>query len=341
MYCKNCGYKLEDNLRFCPHCGTALDKISSESKAAGNKYWLIPFSFAIMIAISLTVYFFYELKVNREVETMRSRAEDLALQGNFDSALALVNQGLALRPNHKVLQQDLALINLGKSIKAKLEAAGKYADAKKFDMALNSISTVEQNLTNGRGAYFDMLRNLSEKYKTQVELKQIYDIAKSKNTIDELATLLSRLSSINNPEAKNVDKLIRQKIADIAYSKASEMLKNKQYNDALNVIEKAMQYDSSNAKLVSFKKTIIDQKTAFENAEAMRMEQAMIAAAKEEAMNRTNAVSVLNVQTYTNDYGDFVIEGEVKNIATKPIYEVEILYTIYDADGNAIEDGST
>ncbi|WP_284680492.1 hypothetical protein [Aceticella autotrophica] len=73
-----------------------------------------------------------------------------------------------------------------------------------------------------------------------------------------------------------------------------------------------MQYDSSNAKLISFKKTIVNQKTAFENAETQRMEQAMISTAKEDAMNRTNAVNVLNVKNYINVYGDFVIKGKLK-----------------------------
>ncbi|MBE0069268.1 FxLYD domain-containing protein [Thermoanaerobacterium thermosaccharolyticum] len=341
MYCKNCGYKIEDNLHICPYCGALVDNISKEAKTSNKRYWLIPFSFAIMVAIAVTFYFFYEIGVNKKVEEIRAKAEDMALQGNFDTALNFAKKGLALRPNHKVLQQDLVLINFGKTVYEKLETANKYADDKKFDLALKSISAVDKDLEGRSGEYFDMLSNLSKKYKTQVEVKQLYDDAKNKNTIDELADALSRLSYIDSPDAKNIDKLIRQKIANIAYSNANELLKDKQFNEALKVIEKAMQYDSSNAKLISFKKTIVDQKTAFENAEAQRMQQAMISAAKEDAMNRTNAVSVLNVKNYINGYGDFVIEGEIKNVATKPIYEVEIYYAIYDANGNTIGDGNT
>lgn len=341
MYCKNCGYKIEDNLHICPYCGALVDNISKEAKTLNKRYWLIPFSFAVMVAIAVTFYFFYEIGVSKEVEKIRAKAEDMALQGNFDTALNFAKKGLALRPNHKVLQQDLALINFGKTVYEKLETANKYADDKKFDLALKSISAVDKDLEGRSGEYFDMLSNLSKKYKTQVEVKQLYDDAKNKNTIDELADALSRLSYIDSPDAKNIDKLIRQKIANIAYSNANELLKDKQFNEALKVIEKAMQYDSSNAKLISFKKTIVDQKTAFENAEAQRMQQAMISAAKEDAMNRTNAVSVLNVKNYINGYGDFVIEGEIKNVATKPIYEVEIYYAIYDANGNTIGDGYT
>ncbi|MGF7399137.1 FxLYD domain-containing protein [Thermoanaerobacterium thermosaccharolyticum] len=341
MYCKNCGYKIEDNLHICPYCGALVDNISKEAKTLNKRYWLIPFSFAVMVAIAVTFYFFYEIGVSKEVEKIRAKAEDMALQGNFDTALNFAKKGLALRPNHKVLQQDLALINFGKTVYEKLETANKYADDKKFDLALKSISAVDKDLEGRSGEYFDMLSNLSKKYKTQVEVKQLYDDAKNKNTIDELADALSRLSYIDSPDAKNIDKLIRQKIANIAYSNANELLKDKQFDKALKVIEKAMQYDSSNAKLISFKKTIVDQKTAFENAEAQRMQQAMISAAKEDAMNRTNAVSVLNVKNYINGYGDFVIEGEIKNVATKPIYEVEIYYAIYDANGNTIGDGYT
>lgn len=341
MYCKNCGYKIEDNLHICPYCGALVDNIYKEAKTLNKRYWLIPFSFAVMVAIAVTFYFFYEIGVNKKVEEIRTKAEDMALQGNFDTALNFAKKGLALRPNHKVLQQDLALINFGKTVYEKLETAKKYADDKKFDLALESISAVDKDLEGRSGEYFDMLSNLSKKYKTQVEIKQLYDDAKNKNTIDELADALSRLSYIDSPDAKNIDKLIRQKIANIAYSNANELLKDKQFNEALKVIEKAMQYDSSNAKLISFKKTIVDQKTAFENAEAQRMQQAMISAAKEDAMNRTNAVSVLNVKNYINGYGDFVIEGEIKNVATKPIYEVEIYYAIYDANGNTIGDGNT
>ncbi|TCW33248.1 hypothetical protein EDC21_12331 [Thermohydrogenium kirishiense] len=81
-----------------------------------------------------------------------------------------------------------------------------------------------------------MLSNLSKKYKTQVEVKQLYDDAKNKNTIDELADALSRLSYIDSPDAKNIDKLIRQKIANIAYSNANELLKDKQFNKSLKEV---------------------------------------------------------------------------------------------------------
>ncbi|WP_284680491.1 hypothetical protein [Aceticella autotrophica] len=42
-----------------------------------------------------------------------------------------------------------------------------------------------------------------------------------------MAVALSRLSYIDSPEAKDIDKLIRQKIANIAYSDANELLKDK------------------------------------------------------------------------------------------------------------------
>ncbi|EGD50572.1 hypothetical protein TheetDRAFT_2627 [Thermoanaerobacter ethanolicus JW 200] len=305
-----------------------------------NKYWLIPFSFAVIIVFALVVYVFYEIGIDKRVEEMRIKAEEMALEGNFDAALNLVKSGLALRPNHKVLQQDLTLINFGKTLYQKLETAKKDADDKEFDKALETVSTVEKELENRNGEYFDMLRKLVNKYKGEIEVKQIYYLVADKNTIDELADALSRLAYIDNPEAKKVDKLIREKIVNIAYSTANEMLKDKQYNKALEVIEKALQYDSSNDKLISFKKTIIEQKTAFEKAEAQRMEEALIAAAQEEAINRTNAVRVLSIKGYTNEYGDLIIEGEIENVAKRPIYAVEVYYNIYDADGNVVGYGS-
>ena len=27
MFCKNCGTKVEDNAKFCPNCGSALDVV--------------------------------------------------------------------------------------------------------------------------------------------------------------------------------------------------------------------------------------------------------------------------------------------------------------------------
>ncbi|WP_284680490.1 zinc-ribbon domain-containing protein [Aceticella autotrophica] len=130
MYCKNCGHKIEDNLHFCPYCGAIVSNKSKEAKTSNNRYWHISFSFVIMIAIAVIFYFFYEIGVNKEVEEIRTKAEGMALQGNFDTALNFAKKGLALRPNHKVLQQDLVLINFGKTVYEKLETAKKYADEK-------------------------------------------------------------------------------------------------------------------------------------------------------------------------------------------------------------------
>ena len=36
MYCKNCGHTLEENVKFCPNCGTKIEKCTPVPAPAGN-----------------------------------------------------------------------------------------------------------------------------------------------------------------------------------------------------------------------------------------------------------------------------------------------------------------
>jgi lipopolysaccharide export system protein LptA len=46
------------------------------------------------------------------------------------------------------------------------------------------------------------------------------------------------------------------------------------------------------------------------------MKQAMIAQAKEDQKNRSQAVEVESINGQLDAYGDFVVTGQVKNVAT-------------------------
>ncbi|KUK11024.1 MAG: hypothetical protein XD50_0664 [Clostridia bacterium 41_269] len=356
MFCQYCGSEIKEGSSVCENCGKTLippvlddeaiinqkQENSSETEASVLKepfkknIWLLPLFTAILVAAVLSGYYFYEKNVDRLVEQKRVQAEELALKGELDAAEKLISDALKKRPLHKALQKDLSFIKEGKEILNKLNEAWEYAKKQQFEQALSLIEEAEKKIYGKAGDFFKYLSSRINDKKSAVTIMQVKQEMNDKNSVEELAALLTKVSTFKVKEAQEVAEAIKSKICQIIYAEANELLKKKDFDGALALVEKGLSYDSKNKQLLSFQQTIEQQKEAFEQREKMALEQALIAAAQEEIINTTQAVEVLEYSGSVTSLGDFKVWGTVKNIATRPIYMVEIYFTVYDSYGNAL-----
>lgn len=301
-----------------------------------SRLWLPPTAAAVF-SITLTLgCFVYEKKVSNDAENIRVEAETTALQGKISEAQKLVDKGLSLRPNNKTLQEDKKLLVEGDNIQKHIETLESHVKKQDYAKALEELDKADKEIGEKKGALYSLLKKNIEDKRTGITVLQIKSEMNNKKSIDELAPLLTKISNYTVKEATDTASELRKKIGVIAYNNANELLKKNDFTGAAASIEDGLKYTTDDKKLISFKDTIAKQKASFEKAEQQRIEQAMVAAAKEDTNNRTNAVKVLETNASVNQYGDFVISGKVKNIATRPISSIKIYYTVYDANNNTL-----
>ncbi|OFI06480.1 tetratricopeptide repeat protein [Clostridium acetireducens DSM 10703] len=349
MFCENCGSKVLEEDKFCPNCGAKLEKYEEKNKNISdkqennfkNKFWFKPVVATVFSVVLVLGTYGYEVYVDNAVENMRIKAENQALKGNINEAYNLVNKALSKRPNNTALKQDIKFLTQGKKVDNYIGKLPNLIKNHKYDEALGELDKASEKISEGSGKFYDFLDNVIKDKKAGITVLQIKEDMNNKNSIEELVALLMKISSYDVKEAKDTEKILKSRISSLAYNKANEYLKNNNFNEAINIIDKALQYNSSDKKLISFKENINKQKEKFEKSESERIEKAMEAAAIQDKNNKTNAVKVLSTNCNVNEYGDFVVSGQVKNIASKAIGFIAVYFTIYDSKNNVLGRDST
>jgi tetratricopeptide (TPR) repeat protein len=301
----------------------------------------MPLLSAVLTAGLTFAYYFHEVSVTKNVEKSRITAENMALQGNISAAYTIIDTSLKLRPNNETLKADKKFLQDGEVVTSHMNVTDNYIKEKNFNEALNELDEAANSISDKAGAFYTMLNKNIENKRIALTVLQIKSEMNNKSSIEDLAELLNKISNYNVKEASETASELRKRISTVAYNTANEYLKKNDFTSALQTINKGITYNPNDKKLINFKQVIISEKNSFEAAEQTRIQDALASAAMEDKNNKTNAVEVTSTSTGINKYGDFVIKGTVKNIATRPISSVQIYYTIYDANNNELSSDST
>nr|WP_263324710.1 FxLYD domain-containing protein [Neobacillus sp. Marseille-Q6967] len=375
MYCHHCGAKTAgDSARFCSSCGTDLTSIqapelqadnspashseeNNQEKAEGHftipeeqslvstrhkikSKWFWPIALPVLSLIiaggASAGYYYHQVDLNKDVISLKEKAEKEALKGNYKEALSSLEKASKLRPSYKILDEDKVKIEKAQELEKILADISESLKTQNLDEANSQITKFKSLLEKQQGPLFTPFQARVEEKSTILAVAKIKVEINNLSTVQQLSEKLSSLSSLKTNETEEVKRLILTKIVDLATKAAEEQLKEKQFTNAISTIDKGLQYAVNDKKLLSFKDRIESEQTAFEKAEQQRIEQAMEEAAQEDLMNRTAAVNVVNVTASTDDYGDLYIAGEVTNNATVPISSIKLFYTVYDLNGNVI-----
>lgn len=295
-----------------------------------------------VITVSLTcTYYFYQVSISKSVEKNRITAENMALQGNISGAYPIIDKALSLRPNNETLKADKKFLQDGEIVNSHINVLDSYIKKKDYNKALNELDETSNLISDKAGAFYSLLNKNIDNKKMGITVLQIKNEMNNKSSIEDLAELLNKISNYNVKEASETAAELRKRISSIAYDTANEYLKKNDFTSALQTLNKGITYNPNDKKLINFKQIIISEKNSFEAAEQTRLQNAMASAAMEDKNNKTNAVEVTSTSTSVNKYGDFVIKGNIKNIATKPISSVQIYYTMYDSNNTELGSDST
>ena len=65
MYCEQCGFKVEDDDKFCPQCGSRVDALEEEDEQIYTKkhrsrawIWILVILFLVVAAVGIQLFFF-------------------------------------------------------------------------------------------------------------------------------------------------------------------------------------------------------------------------------------------------------------------------------------------
>ncbi|RXI38468.1 hypothetical protein DP129_09530 [Clostridium tetani] len=303
-------------------------------------YFTIPIASAFIGFFVIGCTYIYENNLNKRILSSQSQAEALALSGDLDNALKIVEKLVVKRPNYASLQMNLEFLVKGKDFQKLLSKIENLKKQGKYTEALNGLSSLEKELENSTGPFWSTLKKQQISLKNSILIAQIKNDMTNKNTIDQLIPYYIKISQIESEESQALLEKIKGEISNIAYTNADNYLKRKHFDEALKEIDKALQYDKDNEKLLSFKNIIQRKKEQFEIDEQNRIEQA-INSAKEEEENKTDSVKSLSINGSFNEKGEFIVKGEIENIGTKSIYSIEVFYSILDSKGTVLKSNST
>lgn len=370
MFCHQCGVKLPEEARFCSKCGAKVvhdeevttensqevpsheeeleqeDERKSESQPKSRMIGMllpivIPVSSFVLVTIGVSSYYFYENRVNSQVLSLKNTAEELALKGEYEKAETKLNKAMKMRPEYVVLQENIKAVQLAHDFANSLEQITEKIKKKQFDEAAKELISLKEKVNAEKGPLFKSFHKLIAEKEITITVGKIKQEIDQLNTVDQLAEKLNIISSLSTEEAKAVKEQIINKIVQISSDEAEKELQNKQFSDALAVLDKGLQYAVNDKKLLTFKEKVKQEQEAFVRAEQERLEKAMEVAAQEDLKNQTAAVEVSSLNAQVDDYGDLYINGNIKNVATTGIYSVTIYYTITDMNGNYIDEGFT
>lgn len=359
MYCHQCGENIAEKSRFCSHCGAKIadndDAVSQRQSRTENaagampkKNWVRRFSPALIPVLSLAIVsgglafmYNYEHDINKEVMSLKVKAEETALNGEFKDAQGLLLQAKSKRPEYTVLEQNLDGINQAIQYEETLANISDLIKKTEFEAALKEIASLKEKLKANQSPLFLPLQEEVKQKETSIKIGMIKQQLNDLTTVDQLAGKLSILSSFPEKDASAIKSEILNKIVSISVKEAEEELSNKQFSAASSTLDKGLQYAVNNEKLLALKDRIQQEKEAFEKAEQLRLEQAMEAAAQEDLNNQTAAVDVTEFTAEVDEYGDLYFKGSIENIATAAISSITIHYRISDESGQTIDEGST
>ncbi|WP_226530531.1 FxLYD domain-containing protein [Metabacillus niabensis] len=344
MFCTNCGANIAvKSANYCSNCGKKLEEQLHPSSYKKKKIlvYITPFLSLLLVTSGLILTHTYESKVNATVLKFQEKAEKAALAGEYEKALSYLESGLSFRNTYDVMIKEKEIVESIIDLNQDLSDVEQKIMNEHFEDAQKDLNLIKRQINTTSSPLFVKLSYEINQVETSVKVGTMKEEINQLSTIDELADKLSTLYSMEVQEASEIKQQIYMKMVSISASDAEKNLEQKHFNKAINSVEEALQYVVNNEKLLSLKDRIIEEKTAFEAAEQERINKAIQVAKKEEQMNSTQAVELVEVKANVDKYGDAYIKGSVKNKGTESVHSIVIEFRVLNGKGSILERGKT
>ncbi|MGM8214294.1 zinc ribbon domain-containing protein [Bacillaceae bacterium W0354] len=342
-FCPQCGIKTHEDEKYCVSCGAELPTDLKEREKIDhgfNKWWLVPISAIIFFLLFSIGFHFYLSNLNTKAVEAYDQGVELALDGNYEGAKEKFNESLEYKKNFKASLTSLEFLDVADQIKDNLKSVDLLVEKESFQQALKLTSETENKLSQFDGEIVNKLLSTIIDKRNEVLIKQIESQLSEKPEIDELKMYLWRVESIKTDRAKTLAEQMKEQIVNYTFNSANEELKDNQFSLALSIVNDGLRYVPDNERLESLKTTIEKQKVAFETEQNERIQQALNQYEIEQNQNENNAIELISIKTEVSDKGLTVL-GELKSVATVPIYSVSVKYSIYGEEDQLILENKT
>ncbi len=310
MYCYKCGANIHKESRYCSNCGRKLD-----SNHLPYRVWLLPTATLFLAILVLGSLFFYESTVNSETEQLLKEGEALALEGEFELARERFKQVLTKRPNHTAAAFNIDVVERGLQYMDLLE---EY-----------NFTIVEKELAKEEGRFFEIIK---EQYQLLVVSKSINS---EQQSMEELVELYEKTKDSASKEVTGIVEVIKGKIVHLAIEQGQIYLEKNQFTEAELEFELGLSFDPTNQKLANYLEQVKTERLVFEEKEQNRLDQAKARAVEEDNFNWTEAGKLLDIH-FSYDQEKLVVWGQVKNVGTRPISEIDVHYLVLDEAGKEL-----
>lgn len=338
VYCPKCGCKVKISELFCIQCGEKLPNDIEHRLAPQKKskhYLIFPgIIFSLMLAISVFIYFYHVHQMNLAKETYY-QAEEHLINQDYHKAQEQLEQALNYHGNFPTATELLQFTQIATAYDQFLSQEEDH------QTILNYINQTINEIDAYSGEAVDLFYDQVRAEQKQIQLKLVNNRLENDPSIQSLPAILWEVEGIQDPEAFEIADMIRQMIVDLTASEANELLKEKQFSEAQEIVENGLYYVPSSEKLSSLLITIDNEKESFETAQRERMEQATHAYEVEHNINQNDAVEVKSVEITENRRGNIVVKGEIQSVATVPIHTIAIEYNLLDENDEVIDQNET
>lgn len=336
-YCPYCGTKVKEDEHFCIKCGKEIPDIEARTEPGKpNKWWVLPLITLGIVALVTGGFTYYLNHQSAKAMELYTEAEQKLVEEEYKDANTLLQQALDYRGDFTQAQTALHYTSEALEVEKELEKAQELVDDKEYGASLELIHQAESRLNNYHGSLVSTLVEKIDASQADVRLGELQSKIENGPSINEVRLLIWEAEEINHPESVDIAANLRNQLVDYTFSKASEALNEKQFNDALLITEDGLKYAPDSEKLQSLLTNINKEKSSFETAAKERMEQAMNTALEEHQKNENDAIELISVDVKNDDEGRIVINGEVKSIATVPINSILVEYALI-RNGKEIE----
>lgn len=295
--------------------------------------WMIPLLVLGVTIVSLILYYNYEMSINENVTKLHAKANEKALVGHYQEAKQLIDTALTERPQNKALISDQNILIEAMSLQEQLAEAANELKTQKIDLGQKVLDQVTVGLKERTEPIFAPLHKELATNQTTLAVLKVKAEIETLDSVDALVEKLDEINKIEGKEAEAIAKQIKNKLVDVSYKAAEVKLKKSDFPKALQIVDYGLYHVPNSDKLSDYRKYIVEKREVFERAEAKRIELAEQKAAEEALNNQTSAVEVSEISGVLDEYGDLKITGKIKNVATRPIYDVELTIDIYDLEG--------
>lgn len=268
--CKNCGYRVKSNVKYCPECGAEIqeykvanfksNKIFDEIRTIKKQYILCTFIAIVVIIAGVVIY---NNKYNTFVRNYKKNNVD-AIRSNYDNY------------NDKDIEKVYEYLSQ-QAVKIK----DNYVNEKTtYDDAKSQLNKIGDSCKTGRTLtdYVNCVNDV-EKLHNSREAFTIAENYYSKNSYEKAVENYKKVidSDNNYLEAQTKIEALLPNVAQDFYEKAKNAYNREDYTSALNYIDTAINYyDGSEYEEMKQRCMDANEKAIADMAEADRQKKLLV-----------------------------------------------------------------